>query len=156
MAHPEIRYFPIFVVISRMSFRGGFIILFWVLWSVPGAGVLWPSFWDLGLFQEQCHTAFFFKIKSGSLMETNGVNFVLSLNMTLKRIKDKLYLQNKMLWLEWWHQPLIVEIQRPGSRRKSLSLRPGGIHSETKEKKRKTKKERRKKEREGKRKEGRE
>jgi hypothetical protein len=43
-------------------------------------------------------------------METNGVNFVLSLNMTLKRIKDKLYLQNKMLWLEWWHQPLIVEI----------------------------------------------
>jgi hypothetical protein len=23
------------------------MIMFWILWSVPRAGVLWPSFWDL-------------------------------------------------------------------------------------------------------------
>jgi hypothetical protein len=23
------------------------MILFWILWSVPGADALWPSFWDL-------------------------------------------------------------------------------------------------------------
>ena len=47
MVDSEIRYFPIFVIIPRLFFGRGFMILFWILWYVPGAGVLRPSFWNL-------------------------------------------------------------------------------------------------------------
>jgi hypothetical protein len=35
VAHSEIRYFPIFVVIPGCSLGKDFIALFWILWSVP-------------------------------------------------------------------------------------------------------------------------
>jgi hypothetical protein len=45
VAHSKIRYFPVFVVITRVFFGRGFMILFWNLWFVPGAGA-YDSFWD--------------------------------------------------------------------------------------------------------------
>jgi hypothetical protein len=69
MAHSEIRYFPIFVVIPRLFFGRQVMIVFWILWSVPRAGTL---------------RLFFFssKIRPDPKMETNGVYVVLSRDLS--------------------------------------------------------------------------
>jgi hypothetical protein len=63
MAHSEIRYFSIFVVIFRLFFGRGLLWpCFWILWNIPGAGTY-------GLL---------FKISSGPYMETNRIYVVFS------------------------------------------------------------------------------
>lgn len=65
--------FPVLWLYPGCSLGGGFMILFWILSSVPQACVLWHSFWDSLSILEADALCPVFENRPHPQMETNGV-----------------------------------------------------------------------------------
>ena len=60
------------------------MILFWILWSVPGAGALWPSFWDLWSVPRAGALGPLFKVCL--VLNWRQMGFILSFQLEIPRI----------------------------------------------------------------------